>query len=95
MDNPMCIDANHIYFVRNDTFSTIISRINKKSGIITRFCDINKVTDNYPGKVIKNIRKIMCDETYIYVYVSGVSIFHPFIYKINKNDLSDVLRFIL
>jgi hypothetical protein len=92
---PMCIDTQHIYYVGNDTYSTILNRIHKKTGTITKIFDINTISRSFHSKPVTKIRNITCDETYIYVYISGESYVHPYIYKINKKNLSDVSRFVL
>ena len=91
----MCTDEKYIYFVASDKHSTRLNRMNKKNGSVTNFFDIDKISKNHYRKSVRNVRSTVCDETYIYLYVSGETNLHSYMFKIHKNNFSDVTRFVL
>jgi hypothetical protein len=94
-DYPTCTDEKYIYFIASDKHSTLLHRINKKNGTVTKLFDIDTISKNHYRKSVRNVRSIVCDETYIYLYISGETNLHPYMFKIHKNNFSDVTRFVL
>jgi len=91
----MCLDDKYIYYIGTNWRSTLLHRMNKQNGTITKLFDIDTISKNHYRKSVTQVRNIVCDEKYIYLYIAGETNLHLYMFKIHKNSYSDVTRFVL